>query len=1063
MKRFCYYSFLPILVLVFLNISGTYAQDNKVSGKVFDSDGEATIGTTVLVKGTNRGVVTDLDGYFTISVPDIENDTLVFSYVGMKTIEVKIKGRKIINVTLEPSSVILNEVVAIGYGSSRRRDLTGSVTSVKSEELLKVPASDVTQTLAGRMAGVQVHQNEGVPGSGIAIRVRGGISITQSNEPLYIIDGFPYEDGLATLDPAEIASIDVLKDASSTAIYGARGANGVVLITTTKGLKNNHKFSITIDSYVSFKRVSNKLPVLSTKEFVLLDYERRIGLEPKEGVAKFEETYGAFNDITSNYGSRRGIDWQEETLGRTATTNNYRIGITGGNKALQYNIGYLHFKDEGAMVYSGNNKDNISLNLNHKATDKIRLSGRINYDQIKIFGMGTSENGDRFNKMQHILQYRPTIGISGTDAVLLDGEDPILLDDSGNVMQNPLISAAEETNNKEYRTIQANIGLTFNLFKGFSFKNNTGIRYQTRRYEIFYGDQSVIGKRSSINGSLRNMDFGSIQTSNVVSYKFNIADNKITTMLGQEYVYRWDRYFEASSSNFPNDDIGLNDLSLGATPGIPKSGVNFDNKLLSFFTRINYNYKDKYLLSASLRADGSSKFGKNNKWGVFPALSGAWRLSEEPFIKDLRLFSDLKLRVGYGLAGNDRIRSYSSLPILGSITYPQGELTKPGYASTQIPNPYLKWESNKTFNVGIDFGFFNQRLTITPEFYINRSSNLLLNSRVPRSSGFSNMIRNVGETENKGIDLSINAVNIDKKDFTWTTSFNISHNQNKIIALSGEDYFLEEARFGYNLKTHLIQVGEPLGLFYGFETDGVYQTDDFDYDNVTKQYKLKDGVAYMGNKNKVKPGMWKFKNIDNSNDVIDEKDKTIIGRANPIFYGGINNTFRYKSFDLSIFFSFNYGNDVFNATKLTNSLGGRANRSALDVINSSERWMTVNQKGEMITDPNELKALNSAKSVAAWYDLEDGDKYIHSWAIEDGSFLRLSNISLGYSLPKNLIKKLSIQKLRFYITGNNLYVWTKYSGFDPEVSTRGNGLTPGVDFGAYPRSRSIVFGVNLVF
>ena len=1048
--------------LFFLIFTGTaYGQSHVVTGKIIDEQGYEAIGATVLIKGTSTGVVTDINGVYQINIPNPNTDILVFSYIGMKTQEIAVNGQKNINVTFESSSVMLDEVVSIGYGTSRRGDLTGSVTSVKSTELIKVPTADVTQSLAGRMAGVQVLQNEGAPGSSISIRVRGGISITQSNEPLYIIDGFPSEDGMATLDPSEIESIDILKDASATAIYGARGANGVVLITTKSGLKDGQKLTISFDTYVGFKNVSNSLPVLSTEEFALLDYERRYGANRDTGIENFEKLYGPFSDIRTNYGNRGGIDWQKETLGRTAYTQNYRIGLNGGTKEMQYNLSYLFFKDQGAMVYSGNDKNNILLNINHKPNDKFSISGRVNYDQIKVYGMGTSENGDRFNKMQHILQYRPTVGINGTDDLLLGDEDPLLMDDSGNVMQNPLISAEEETNNKEYRTIQASESFTYKFLKNWSFRNSSGIRYQTRRDEVFFGDRSIIAKRSSMNGSITNRETGSFQTSNVINYNTKSKGNRYEVMVGQEYVERWNRYFKASASNFPNDDIGLNDLSLGATPGIPQSYADYDDKLLSFFTRFNFNHKDKYLLTASMRMDGSSKFGEKKKWGFFPAVSGAWRMSEEEFIKSLNLFSDLKLRLGYGMAGNNRIPSYGSLPILGSVTYPQGNNTTPGYASTQIPNPYLMWESNKTFNAGFDIGLLDQRLTITPEFYINRSSNLLLNSRLPKSSGYSNMIRNIGETENRGVDLTINTVNIDQKDFSWTSNFNISHNQNNIKALSGENFFLEEANFGYTQKTHLIQVGEPLGLFYGFVTEGVYGVEDFDYDASANTYTLKEGVAYSGNRGNVKPGMWKFKNIDDSNDVIDENDKTIIGKANPVFYGGLNNTFTYKNLDLSIFFSFNYGNDIFNATKLTNTLAGRTNKNVLDVVNSANRWMTVNQSGEIVNDPSELAALNSGKKIAAWYDLEEGDKYIHSWAVEDGSYIRLSNVSLGYTLPKQITNKLSVRNLRFYVTGNNLFVWTKYSGYDPEVSTRGNGLTPGVDFGAYPRSRTVVLGINL--
>lgn len=779
---------------------------------------------------------------------------MVFSYVGMTSQEVKVDGRSVIDVTLKADAVMLEEVVAIGYATVKRKDLTGSVASVNSKELSKVPTSDITQALAGRMAGVQVMQSEGAPGASISIRVRGGISITQSNEPLYIIDGFPSEDGMSTLDPAEIETIDILKDASATAIYGARGANGVVVITTKSGGKEG-KATVTFDSYVGFKKVAKKLDVLSTREFALLDYERRYYSaftaknstqeDLDKAVANFEALYGKYADIDANYANRAGIDWQDQTLGRTALTQNYRVGVSGGTDKLNYNLAYSYYDEEGAMVYSGNKKHNISFNMNHKLNDRLSITARISYDQMKIYGMGTSEGGDRFNKMQHILQYRPMVGINGTDDLLLGDEDPLLVDDTGNVMQNPLLSAAEETKDREYRTFQANGGFTLKLIKGLSFRNTTGMRYQTRRNDTFYGDKSITAKRSSINGSIQNIENSSFQTSNVLNYNWAGKGHDITAMLGQEYVNRWNRSFSAAAANFPNDDIGLGDLSLGL-PTAVSSSENYDDKLLSFFARFNYGFKDKYLFTASFRADGSSKFGKNNKWGYFPAFSAAWRLGEEEFIKNLNIFSDLKVRLGYGMAGNNRIDSYVSLPMLTSVTYPNGDSTQPGYVSKQIPNPNLKWEANKTFNFGLDFGFFNQRLTISPEFYINRSSNLLLNAKLPTSSGYDSMVINAGETENKGIDLTINSTNIMTKDFTWNTAVTLSHNKNSVKKLTGEDVQLWEASFGYNQNTHIIGVNQPLGQMYGYVTDGLYQVSDFDYDEATKTYTLKDGVPYSG-------------------------------------------------------------------------------------------------------------------------------------------------------------------------------------------------------------------------
>ena len=1061
-----------MFILVFVSMSA-YAQSLTVTGKVIDSEGYEVIGGSVTIKGAaGVGTVTDVNGNYSLKVNDASKDVLVFSYVGMTSQEVKVDGRSVIDVTLKADAVMLEEVVAIGYATVKRKDLTGSVASVNSKELSKVPTSDITQALAGRMAGVQVMQSEGAPGASISIRVRGGISITQSNEPLYIIDGFPSEDGMSTLDPAEIETIDILKDASATAIYGARGANGVVVITTKSGGKEG-KATVTFDSYVGFKKVAKKLDVLSTREFALLDYERRYYSaftaknstqeDLDKAVANFEALYGKYADIDANYANRAGIDWQDQTLGRTALTQNYRVGVSGGTDKLNYNLAYSYYDEEGAMVYSGNKKHNISFNMNHKLNDRLSITARISYDQMKIYGMGTSEGGDRFNKMQQILQYRPMVGINGTDDLLLGDEDPLLVDDTGNVMQNPLLSAAEETKDREYRTFQANGGFTLKLIKGLSFRNTTGMRYQTRRNDTFYGDKSITAKRSSINGSIQNIENSSFQTSNVLNYNWAGKGHDITAMLGQEYVNRWNRSFSAAAANFPNDDIGLGDLSLGL-PTAVSSSENYDDKLLSFFARFNYGFKDKYLFTASFRADGSSKFGKNNKWGYFPAFSAAWRLGEEEFIKNLNIFSDLKVRLGYGMAGNNRIDSYVSLPMLTSVTYPNGDSTQPGYVSKQIPNPNLKWEANKTFNFGLDFGFFNQRLTISPEFYINRSSNLLLNAKLPTSSGYDSMVINAGETENKGIDLTINSTNIMTKDFTWNTAVTLSHNKNSVKKLTGEDVQLWEASFGYNQNTHIIGVNQPLGQMYGYVTDGLYQVSDFDYDEATKTYTLKDGVPYSGKKTDVKPGMWKFKNVDGSEDnKITENDKTVIGNAYPKFYGGINNTFTYKDFDLSIFLTYSFGNDVFNATKLTNTKTALQNKNVLDIANSSNRWVVVNKKGELITDPQEMADINKGKTVAAVYDNEIGDTYIHSWAVEDGSYLKLSNITLGYTFPRKMLSKIGISKLRLYATGSNLLTWTKYSGFDPEVSTMGSGLTPGVDFGAYPKSRSFVFGINLAF
>ncbi|MGL4293694.1 MAG: SusC/RagA family TonB-linked outer membrane protein [Bacteroidales bacterium] len=1046
------------------NVQSLYAQAElrKVSGTIVDESGEPVIGASILNEQTKSGTISDIDGNFQVQAR--EGNVLAISYIGMEQQKIRLKNQRKLDVVLKSSAVQLEEVVAIGYNTVKRKDLTGSVSSVKAEDLVKVPTSDVSQALAGRIAGVMVTRNDGEPGASMSIRVRGGISITQSNEPLYVIDGFPSEDGMGSLDPADIESIDVLKDASATAIYGSRGANGVIVITTKTGNKNGQNFSLAYDGYVGFSHLAKKLDVLSPMEFAYLDYERRsFSNEDVDNgnVKSYSDIYGNFSDIYSNYANREGVDWQDACMGGSRLTQNHRVSLSGNQDKMRYNMSYAFFDENGLMRGSGSQKHNIKLKIDHRPSDKWTVSGSVNFDHTNVYGMGTSGESLGFNKMGSILTYRPTVGMLGEDNMLLEGSDPLYEDDDKNAMQNPLKSALAEHRRKEYRVFTANGSIGYQIMKGLSFKNTTGLRYSSRRDEMFFGSESATAKRTSIQGSIRNSEAGTFQTSNILSYNGRLKKHRYTVMLGQEYISRWNRFFESSATNFPNDDIGLNDMSLGL-PGIPRSSFNDDDQLLSFFGRVNYNYGDRFLFAASLRADGSTKFGPNNKFGWFPSVSGAWRLSEEEMIRDLDVFSDLKLRAGYGWSGNNRIPSYGSLALMGSTTYPSGGSIDNGYISTQIPNAGLRWEANKSLNIGLDMGFFNQRLTIAPEFYLNRSSYLLLNSKIPESSGFSTMLQNIGETQNSGVDIAINSVNIQTKNFSWQTSLNISHNKNKVLKLTGEDSFYEEARFGYEQNNYLVKVGKSLGLMYGFKTEGLYQVSDFDYDKATGKYTLKEGVPHNPN-NKPQPGYWKFANVDDSDNVINDNDRTIIGDANPYLYGGMNNTFSYKGFDLSVFLNFSLGGDVLNATKLANTLSGRKAYTTLDIASLSNRWVTVGTDGKQITDPEMLQRINGGKTVAQWRDMEEGDKFIHSWGVEDASFLRISNISLGYTFSRKLLKKTPIKSMRLYVTANNLYTFTKYTGFDPEVSTTGSGMTRGLDWGAYPRSRSFVMGGSISF
>jgi TonB-linked SusC/RagA family outer membrane protein len=1058
---------LLLILTAFCTFSLVQAQQtNEISGKVVDETDQPMPGVNVVVKGVKIGTVTNYNGFYTLKVSNPASAIIVFSFIGMNSKEEKVGNTKIINVKLVTSSTELNEVVAVGYGNMKRKDLTGSVVSVNAEEMAKVPTSDVAQALAGRVSGLLVSQSQGAPGSDISIRVRGGISITGDNNPLYIIDGFPSEDGLSSLDPGNIESIDVLKDASSTAIYGARGANGVIVVTTKSG--NTSKTTVTYDGYFGVKRLANKLTILNPREFVLMDYERR-NLKLPSDVSGFIATYGPFASIDSLYSNRPGINWQDEAFGNNAYSQNHRISITGGEKKLKYNLSYSYNDDQGQMVESGQTKNMFNLKVDHEVNSKFKASATVSYTEIAVHGMGTSDGSLYFNKMSQILQYRPTIGINGKDADLITAEvDPLLVDILGNTMQNPVLSAKEEHILSEQRILQINGGFTYQIIPGLSFRNTTGISYRTTRGSSFYGAKSITAKRSSIQGFIRNTDLQNAQISNTLNYEGSKGRHKFNAMVGQEYVSIWTRYVEADAYNFPNDDIGLNDMSLG-TLSAAKSNFNDNNKLLSFFARGYYNYADKYMLTATLRADGSSKFGI--KWGYFPSASFAWRASEEAFIKNLNVFSDLKFRLGYGSAGNNRINSYGSLALMGSVTYPINNTTQTGYAPTQIPNLNLQWEANKTFNLGIDAGFFGQRLIISPEMYINQSSQLLLQTQLPRSSGYPSMIQNIGKSENRGIDLTIKSINIKSKDFQWTTDLNISHNENKIVALSGEQSFLVESGFGFAQNDFLVQVGQPIGQIYGYKIIGLYQPSDFSaYDATTNKYTLNPGIAY-DNRKAPRPGFWKYENnpatteVDtNGNPLITDADRQVIGNTNPILYGGFNNTFTYKNFDLSIFMNFSIGNSILNATKLYASRIGTLNKNALDIVNSSNRFITIDASGNRVYDLTQLAQMNEGKTIASYENMQLSDTYITSWGVEDGSFIRLNNVTLGYSLPKSLIKKVGVTKCRIYTTASNLFVLTKYTGFDPEVSTlNSSGLTPGVDWGAYPRSSTIVFGINLSF
>lgn len=1041
-----------------------HAQQIEIKGKITDDTGETLPGASIAVEGTSTGTITDFDGNFSIKAPG--KGTLVISYIGMNTRKEPINNRKVINVQLTPNSVQLEEVVAIGYGTLKRKDLTGSITSIQAADIAQMPVTNLGQALAGKLAGVQVNMADGAPDAQMSIRVRGGISITQSNEPLYIVDGFPSEDGLRGIDPSDIASIDVLKDASSTSIYGARGANGVIIVTTKSGKEGKSK--VTFDAYFGYKKITKSLPVLNSLDYARMEYERAV-VDAK--TSDFERNFGTFADLEQNYGNRPGIDWQKETFDSGNTFSQmYKIGIDGGTKTSQYNLSFTHNNDDGLLAGSGFERNSIRLKLSQQILPSINANVTISYSDETTTGMGSLKETGYFSRMQQIIQYRPINRLGFPDSDLMVGNDPLLTDESGNQMVSPLVSIENELRKVRDRYLGMNGDVQWKLMKTLSYRGAVGMRTRDQRNDQFYAKNAM----QAINaggpyGAIENRWWETFSFSNTLSWSPRFKKgHRLDAMIGQEYLYNTNRYLRAGAKRFPAENFGTNDMSMGVAPEIVNTSVE-DEYLLSYFARANYQLRDKYLFSASLRADGSSKFGANNKWGYFPAASVAWRASEEEFIKNLKVFSNLKVRLSYGTSGNNRIGNYGSLNLLSSSWMPSnGNTINTSMVSSQLSNPDLKWESLVSCNLGFDMGFLNQRLQVTLDLYKNTTKNLLLKSNLPFTSGYAWRYENVGKTQNIGAELSISSYNIQTKNFSWNTTFNLSTNKNKVVKLNGVDYFTTKSGWAgsdFNQDDYRIMVGESMGEMYGFISNGIYTVDDFvltsdgQFAKNNGKYVLKEGVVYnLGDV--PSPGSWKFRDTDHSGDIT-EKDKTVIGHATPTFYGGLNNTFTYKNFDLSVFLNFSVGNDVYNASKMYYTMMKGRYRNCLEDVKN--RFTVMDENGiDIRENPAKLAEMNQNARTASISG--SSTMNFHSGYVEDGSFLRINNVSLGYTFSKMLLAKVRIQNLRIYVTGYNLYTFTSYSGFDPEVNSRPNGnLTPGVDWGSYPRAFSIVGGINLTF
>ena len=1086
-NRFC-----KTLLLAGMFLCGSllsFAQNRTITGKVTDSNGEPIPGVAVVAQAgaTAIGQTTDLDGRYSISVP-ASVSTLTFTMLSYEDAVETIAGRTVIDVVMKDSSLFLDEAVSIGYAKVKRKDLTGSSVSVTGGDIAQIPVTTAAQALTGKAAGVNVVTQSGAPGAAINITVRGGTSITQSTSPLYIVDGFAMENGLQMVDINDIETIDVLKDASATAIYGAQGSNGVILITTKSG--KSGKTQVSYNGYVEFERLGKKLALLGVEDYVKYQYEF---MEMAGKMSSWVNMFGSFGDpsnaysyISRQYGNATPIDWQDAVFGGTALTQSHNVNVTGGNDMTRFMVSYNHMGQDGIMEKHGYTKNSLRAKINHELFKGVRMDLNLNFNDTDLEGGGSL--GGTLKKT--ILQ--PVTGgvrYSNEQMLTTDLGEEMLAIDSQYDLNNPILENRAVDQHNFTRQFGVNGGIEFDFLKNFTWRTAGSYMWYSTRSD--YWDNGTT--RSAQNYKTETQTTGvypwgrrnhserySYQITNTLNWAQTFDAHSLNVLLGQETLFNNSLSDNNTYYGFAENNFGLNDLSMAQSYN--RSSGYSSSALVSFFGRVMYNYADRYLLTASIRADGSSKFAKGNKWGFFPSASAAWRISEEEFYKDSgfkNFMNRAKLRIGYGTSGNCNVDNNMYATDYGSGHYAINNMDvstlRPG---STVGNPKLKWETTTSFNVGLDLGFARDRVNLSADWYNNESKDLIIRNNIPTSTGYSYQYQNIGSIRNRGVEVVINTINIENRNFRWTTDFNIAFNRSKVLAIYGEsenDYFTRSEDEGH--CAYMIRVGEPIGQFYGYQYDGIYTTDMFDQLPDGK-YLLKDGIAYDRNRKHtdIKPGDFKIKRQQDA--LVDDggnpqfsttgnDDRVVLGNAMPLFSGGITNTFTWKGFDLSVFMNFSYGNKVFNMS--TQRFIGPYLPNQTMVAEMGRRFTLIDPNtGKETTDLNRLAAMNPHQydEDVMWSINSDNklaitcpmDKYM-----EDGSFLRLNTITLGYTLPKNLTRRFYVDNLRIFTTLSNIYTFTKYSGYDPEVSNSSSILAAGMDNSAYPRAKGCVIGINVTF
>ena len=1090
-KMCCRMLFLWMVLLPSLAL----AQHVTLQGKVVDASGAPLPGASVVEVGNNtNGRSTDRDGNFTLSLP--ASASISVSFMGMKTQTIEVGERRNITITLEDDSAIaMDDVVVIGYGTVRRRDLTGAVASVRGEDVAANPVSNVAQALQGRLPGVNVTTQDGRPGATVSVRVRGGGSITQSNDPLYVVDGFPV-GSLNDIPASEIESIDVLKDASSTAIYGARGANGVILVTTKSGKEGRTK--VTYNGYIQVKNVAKTLETLNAQEYILHNwsYAASRGTANQDAVEKYFGLGSKYGNHYADYANVKAHDYTDDVL-RTALSHSHYVTVSGGNDKTKINATVGYIEDQGIKINSDYDRMNASLKLQQKLANRLNLDIDFRYTETNQNGRENVTNGKGSN-VSGAYSYRPIDnplgGVHYSEVASGFSFGIANIDDK----HNPVDLINDITNKSYNRSLRLSAALSWEIIDGLTARSELSLSRGSSKSTYYENGYTNGDKRATLS---RGQSEG-LRSVTTLNYNFNLGEKHVFSVLaGNEVLTSESESSSMTGRGYPDTfdyktTMGLihtatHSFSANNSFGVPSHTV-------SFFGRLNYTYNDRYLFTATFRADGSSKFSPNNRWGYFPAAAFAWRVSEEPFMESTsNWLSNLKLRLSYGASGADNISSdlwretWSSLSSSSNHTPINGEMGSFYRPDGLLANPDLKWETTISRNVGLDFGFLDNRINGSLEVYWNTTEDLLMAVPVDNTTGYSYQFQNFGQTSNRGFELSLNADIIKKGDFRFNAGVVYNFNRNKLDELANAEQYLYSSYWGSSAlvptNDYMFQEGKAIGLVRGFISDGYYSVNDFNYEN--GQYVLKSGIAditkaltatYMHPFNLPSgqtafPGAAKFKDVDGSGKV-DLDDATSLGEVMPKHTGGFQLNFNYKNFDLSTNFTWVAGGKVYNVAAMINASGNEFNgigAQKADWVADAYKVYNVNASGDLyaVTDPNELNALNANAKYHLPY--HQSGITASEW-LEDGSYLRLQTLTFGYTLPKAWLNKAKIENIRLYFTATNLFTITGYSGIDPEVNATPTGQsgfysnlrvfpTLNMDFGSYPRARTFTFGANITF